>query len=48
MFILCIVYGYPCFNLENRKSNTEQIGVHERLAVLISLGDNMWAKGMSK
>lgn len=45
-FILCIVYGYPCFDLESRKLNTEQIGVHQHTAVLLSLGVNMWTKGM--
>lgn len=45
-FILCIVYGYLRFDFESKKLNTRQIGVHEHLAVLLSLGVNIWARGM--
>lgn len=45
-FILCIVYGYLHFDFESKKLNTRQIGVHEHLAMLLSLGFNIWARGM--
>lgn len=45
-FILCIVYGYLHFDFESKRLNTRQIGVHEHLAVLLSLGFNIWTRGM--
>lgn len=45
-FILCIVYSYLCFDFASKKLNTRQRGVHEHLAMFLSLGFNIWARGM--
>lgn len=45
-FVLCIVYGYLHIDFESRMLNTRQVGVHEHLAVLLSLGFSIWARGM--